>query len=108
MFEAAKAGPVGVINKSSKFPDFFVAFFSSPRLLAAGLDGSEALSAASRACFSAFLAARAFRFSSSASALDADFAPLDHSFASFRSSSSRAFAIRASLAAAFYPVRMCT
>jgi len=75
------------LNKSSKFPDFFVAFFSSPRLLATGLDGSDARSAASRASFSAFLAARAFRFSSSASALDVDFAPFDHSFASLRSSS---------------------
>lgn len=75
---------------------------SSPRAGLAGFEGNAALSASSRANFSAFLVASAFLRSSSASTFAFDFAPLDHSFASFRSSSCCAFAIRASLAAAFY------
>jgi hypothetical protein len=71
----------------------------------AGLEGNAARSAASRAAFSAFLAARAFFRSSSASDLTFDFAPFDHSVASFRSSSSWTFAIRASFAAAFYKIK---
>jgi len=73
--------------------------------LAAGLDGREARSAASRALSSAFLAAWAAFLASSASALEGDLAPLDHFATSSRSSFSCCFAIRASWAAAFYSKR---
>lgn len=70
--------------------------------MAAGFEGREARSAASRALSSAFLAAWAAFLASSASALVFDLAPLDQFAASSRSSCSCCFAIRASWAAAFY------
>ena len=89
-------------------PARFAAFFSSPRALAAGFDGREARSAASRALSSAFLAAWAAFLASSASTLEVDLVPFDHFAASSRSSFSCCFAIRASWAAAFYSERQRT
>lgn len=104
IFDAANAGPTSFLgaNRSSKFPARLTAFLSSPRTLAAGLEGREARSASSRALSSAFLARRAAFLASSTSALEGPFAPLDHFWDSSRSSVSCCFAIRASLAAAFY------
>ena len=102
IFEAVKAGStVGSLNKSSRFPAFFTAFFSSPRTRATGFEGNSARSASSCAFRSAFRAANSFFRASSASALVVDLDPFAHPAASFRSSSAAAFASLASFAAAF-------